>query len=199
MVAFLAFFACVMAAGLVLKDYAIQASVQEVRAAVQRGQAYDGSTALHTELDGTPLPRWEQQGWRLTGGRTDLLEDNRDALTGFYRHGESTIAYTVIDGSGGVDDGEATRDVTRTTRAGKTALTLGGATGGFAPSETLYDPKTALVRSGLECTDGCISAPLRQVLSVKREVDGHTVVLTGWPLTDGLFTEMQDLALQGDA
>ncbi len=152
--AFVAFFACVMAAGLVLKDFAIRASVQEVRAAVQRGPAYDRSTAFHTELDGTALPQWEPQGWRLTGGRTDLLEDNRDAVTGFYRRGESTIAYTLVDGSVEANGG---------------------------------DPTTGL------------SVPLRQVLSVQREVDGHTVVLTGWPVSDELLREMQDLAARVDA
>lgn len=143
--AFVGFFALVMAVGLLLKDYVTEASLQQVRAAVAQGPDYDAQTAEHSQLEGLGMPKWQRFGWRLVGGRTDQLEDHRDAITGFYRRGDAQIAYTVIAGTGGVDHEQGVGEV-------------------------------------------------RAVLSIARTVDDHTVVLTGWPVSDELAGELRELA-----
>lgn len=196
--AFAIFFAAVMVVGLGFKDWVTRASMQDVRAAVQRGPNTETGDAGTYALEGVGLPDWSRWSWQLTGGRTDLLDDDRDAITGFYRRGEASVALTVIEGTGGLDDNEPTRQVSLFPAKGpRTQLTLGGPSGGFLPSQASVTSQTT-IKTGLDCTDGCAGTPLRPVLSVRRQYAGHTVVLTGWPVDDGLFRELQRMALRLD-
>ena len=138
--AFVAFFAAVMAVGLVLKDAVTHASVQQIGAALQRGPEYTANEAAHARLDGAQLPDLSGSNWQLIGARTDRFEDNREALTGYYQRGGRNLAYTLIEGTDALTE-DAARGVMLTT-----------------------------------------------------QVDGDTVVLTGWPLDDGLREEMRQLA-----
>ena len=196
--AFLGFFAVVMAVALVARAWVVRPTVQDVRLAVERGPSVGGAEAGRFSLAGVELPDWTTDSWTLSGGRTDLLEDDRDAITGYYRHGGETIALTVIEGGEALDDDEPTRIRTATgsSGAGDAELVLGGATGGFTPSESQYGSAPRALGDAFDCAEGCGDRPRRPVLSVRRTVgDGAVAVLTGWPVTDGLFTRMQTLAL----
>ncbi len=124
--AFVAFFAAVMAVGLVLKDSVTHASVQQLGAALQRGPEYDAATARHTRLGRMRLPDWSARGWRLIGGRTDLFEDNRDAITGYYQRGKANLAYTVLEGADPLSDEAGPRGVMLTRQVGGTTAVFVG-------------------------------------------------------------------------
>ena len=124
--AFFAFFAAVMGVSLVLKDEVTHASVSEIGAALQHGPEYDAASARHTRLGAAKLPDWTGNGWRLIGGRADLLDDNRESITGFYQRAGDTIAYTVVDGTGELIDDAFNRDLTVIRTAGKQTVVLTG-------------------------------------------------------------------------
>lgn len=101
---FLAFFGAVMVAGLVAKDWVTRATVGDIELAVQRGPNVDADTARHLTVAGRTLPDWSDLGWRLTGGRTDVFEDDREGISGLYERGGREVSVTIVEGAGGLED-----------------------------------------------------------------------------------------------
>ncbi|MFA9269282.1 MAG: hypothetical protein ACEQSX_00780 [Baekduiaceae bacterium] len=86
---------------LLLADDVDRPTVPAVVAAAQRPA--DSARTL-ASAHGVPFPDWRAEGWRPVGSRTDALADDREAVTVRYRRGDQTVAYTVVSGTGNVDD-----------------------------------------------------------------------------------------------
>lgn len=108
LIGFLAFVGVVLIAGFIAKDWATRATVGDVELAVQRGPNVDADTAGRLTIAGRTLPDWSARGWRLTGGRTDRFEDDREAITGIYARGGQEISVTIVDGDRGLEDSAET-------------------------------------------------------------------------------------------
>lgn len=107
-VAFIVFTLVVMVGGLLAKDWVTRATVGDVELAVQRGPNVDAETAGHLKIGGRTLPDWSAAGWRLTGGRTDRFEDDRDGITGIYERDGQEVSLTIVRGDAGLEDSAET-------------------------------------------------------------------------------------------
>lgn len=107
-VAFFLFTGFVLACGFLAKDWATRATLGDVGLAAQRGPNVDAATARHLTIAGRKLPDWSATGWRLTGGRTDRFEDDREAITGIYLRKGREVSVTIVDGDGGLEDSAET-------------------------------------------------------------------------------------------
>ena len=109
----------------------------------------DPRTAMARTVDGLGFPDWRRYSWTPVGGRRDRLEDDREAATVLYRNGARTITYTIISGTGNVDDEDAGMNWVQVFTGGR---------------------KIGLVQGAVD-----------DVLTLKRERHGRTVVMTGKP------------------
>lgn len=137
----------------------------------------DPQTAMARTVDGLGFPDWRRYSWTPVGGRRDRLEDDREAATVLYRNGARTVTYTIVSGTGNVDDEDTAIQTAQVFTAG--------------------EGKIALVQGATD-----------DVLTLKRERDGRTIVVHGRPVDrrlaqtppiaqGGLARTMRRLALRG--
>ena len=183
------------------QDAMTDPTMPDVVRIAQKEIEFPAAQVQQRTVDGIRFPDWSRWGWEAVGGRSDMLEDEREAATMRYRRGRKTITFTVVAGTGQVEDAQPVRLVYRNPPLGKTELTLGGVGSGFKPST--QDPVTRATGAGwpaglydCESSSGCDPGPGPGALTVKRTIKGRTIVLTGWTPSDPLLDEMQDLALR---
>lgn len=183
------------------QDATTDPTMPDVVRIAQKEIEFPAAQVQQRTVDGIGFPDWSRWGWKAIGGRSDVLADEREAATMRYRRGRQTITFTVVAGTGHVEDAQPVRGVYRNPPLGKTELTLGGVGSGFKPS--LRDPATRATWAGwpaglydCESSSDCDPGPGPGALTVKRKIKGRTIVLTGWTPSDPLLDEMQDLALR---
>lgn len=131
------------------------------------------------KIDGVGFPDWSRWGWKSTGGRVDPLGDDRQTATLVYRKGSDRIAYTIVAGTGNVDELRPAREVKRQPAGKPVFLTLVGAAA-FSPDKW----------------GGGQSDEDRAAIQLKRKRKGRTVVLTAWPTSTRLWKAFQDMAVR---
>lgn len=122
-------------------------------------------------VDGIAFPDWRAEDWTLAGGRTDTLTDGRTATTALYVRGGRGVTLTIVAGTEPVDDEIEGTPATVTRDGHSVAYTDFGVGANALSDAALY--------------------------IFKRTVDGHTVVLTGNPVSSALHAEMSDLLVTG--
>jgi hypothetical protein len=93
-----------LVAFLLIRDGIDRPSVPEVVGLARGPQDDDVTLATGRTIDGLGFPDWRRYGCDAEGGRLDRLEDDREAATVSYRCGAEQITYTIVSGTGNVDD-----------------------------------------------------------------------------------------------
>ena len=104
----------------------------------------DSRTATARTIDGLGFPDWRRYGWNARGGRLDQLEDDREAATVFYGRGAESISYTIVSGTGNVDDETATVSRQLAVPGGKVEIAL-AQTGDYATLKRKREGRTILM------------------------------------------------------
>jgi len=86
----------------------------------------DARTATARKVDGLGFPDWRRYGWNARSGRLDRLEDDREAATVLYRRGGDEVTYTIVSGTGNVDDESVTLTRQISTPRGKVEIVQAG-------------------------------------------------------------------------
>lgn len=111
-----------VAAGLAIRDFLGRPNIPAVVHAARSPMIDPPAAAMARSVEGLRFPDWQRWSWKPVGGRRDILEDDRKAATVLYRRGDQQITYTIIAGTGNVDDEAATQTRQATTPTGKVEL-----------------------------------------------------------------------------
>lgn len=171
-----------------LDDLFDDPKVSEVATFAQQDPDTPPALAVALIEDGIGFPNWTRWGWTPVGGRTDPLEDDgRRAVTLLYRKGDDRIAYSIVSGTEDVNSDQGGRSVIRTPPEGKVGLDLSAV-------DERFSVETG--DRGGRCGDGPCRIYSGSAVTIKRKINGRSVILTAWPVSDELSREAQDMALR---
>jgi hypothetical protein len=173
--------ALLAAGGMAIRDEFSRPSMIEVAQATLRPPTIAATDAARRSVDGIRFPNWTRWGWTATGGRVDRVEDGRTISTTTYAKGSERIAVSIVSGTGWVDD-DAMWGTSTAVLRGAHQVEVREWTGAVTPSE-----RPAPTAGGPSTTD---------VAVLRRQVQGHTMVLTGTPAGPALTLDMRRLALR---
>jgi hypothetical protein len=129
---------------LLIRDGTQRPNVPQLVELVREGIRDDARTAAARKVDGLGFPDWRRYGWNARGGRLDRLEDDREAATVFYARGAESISYTIVSGTGNVDDETITVSRQLQVPGGKVEIAL-AQTGDYATLKRKRQGRTILM------------------------------------------------------
>ena len=127
-----------------IRDETQRPSVPQLVSLVREGIRDDARVAAARTIDGLGFPDWRKYGWNARGGRLDQLEDDREAATVFYARGAESISYTIVSGTGNVDDETVTVSRQLRVPGGKVEIAL-AQTGDYATLKRKREGRTILM------------------------------------------------------
>ncbi len=127
-----------------IRDETQRPSVPQLVELVREGIRDDARVAAARTIDGLGFPDWRKYGWNARGGRLDQLEDDREAATVFYARGAESISYTIVSGTGNVDDETVTVSRQLQVPGGKVEIAL-AQTGDYATLKRKRKGRTILM------------------------------------------------------